>query len=160
MRERCRGTAGTARAALLPPGLLPAGLLLAGLMLGGCSYTVGGPNHGAMTVRVPGTLPAVTAPRPAAPVGPPPSGRFEGVGRLSNSAGSGCRLQIPIRNFVVTGNQVRYLGFRGTIGADGFVQMQAGGRFLYGYFDGGHFAGHYWQPHPACTYDLTLDHAG
>jgi hypothetical protein len=60
----------------------------------------------------------------------------------------------------VTGDRVRYQGFRGTIQSDGFVTMQAGSRFLYGFFDSTQFTGHLWQPHPACTYDIVLTHGG
>jgi hypothetical protein len=125
-----------------------------------CTYTTNGSGPGTLVVRTPGTLPPVTSPPAQQPAAPPSSGTFQGIGQLNRDLASGCRAQIPIRNFVVTGNQVRYLGFRGTIQRDSFLQMQAGSGFIYGYFDGDRFVGHYWRPHPACTYDLTLDHAG
>jgi len=124
-----------------------------------CTFTTNGTNPGTLTVRMPGTLPPVTTP-PQRSAAPPPSGTFAGVGTLSNSVGSGCRRQIPIGHFVVTGSRVRFQGFRGTIQPDTYLEMQAGSRFVYGYFDGGRFVGHYWQPHPDCTYDLVLDHVG
>ena len=129
--------------------------LLACLCMAGCTYETNLQGPGTLTVRTPGTLPPVRQPPPA-PAAPPQSGVFEGSGPLSSSAGSGCRREIPVRNFVVTGNRVRFQGFRGTIQPDSFVQMQAGERFLYGYFDGERFTGHFWQPHPDCTYDLVL----
>jgi hypothetical protein len=60
----------------------------------------------------------------------------------------------------VTGDRVRFQGFRGTIRPDGFLQMQAGSSFITGNFDGGRFVGSSWRPHPACTYDLVLNHLG
>ena len=134
----------------------------AGLAGAGCTYTTttNTTGPGTLTVRMPGTLPAVASP-PQGPITPPPSGIFAGVGTLSSSPGGRCSWEIPINHFVVTGNRIRYQGFRGTIQPpDTFLQMQAGNRFIYGYFDGGRFVGHYWQPHPECTYDLVLTHAG
>ncbi len=135
-------------------------MLLIWLPLAGCTYTMGASDPGTLTVRRPGSLPAVTAQRPPAPAEPPPDGVFHGVGLLNGSPGSGCRAQIDIRNFVVSGRTVRYRGFRGTIGPGPYLEMQAGNAFIYGYFDGGRFLGHYWRPGPTCTYDFVLEHAG
>jgi hypothetical protein len=135
-------------------------IALGGLSVAGCTHTIGGPNNGVTTVRMPGTLPSVTTPRPVAPAAPPRSGFFQGVGQLDGSAGSGCRRQVPIQNFVVTGNQVRFQGFRGTIGPDNYLEMQSGSSFLFGYFDGGRFTGNYWRSHSSCNYDLVLDNRG
>ena len=38
--------------------------------------------------------------------------------------------------------------------------MQASNKFLYGTFDGTRFIGSLWQPHPNCTYSITLNHEG
>ncbi len=140
------------------PGTRAAALLLA-LAGAGCTVAAGGGAPTTVTVRMPGTLPPPAQP-PSPQAAPPLGGSFAGTATLSSSAGSGCRRQMPISHFVVTGDRVRYQGFRGTIGSDGAVQMQAGGRFLYGSFDGGRFVGHYWQPHPECTYDLVLNRTG
>jgi hypothetical protein len=129
----------------------------------GCTMTSNGMNPGTVTIRQPGTLPPAAAPPPEAapsPPAPPLSGNFTGVGRLSRNHGSGCRLEIQIRNFVVTGDRVRFLSFRGTIQPDGYLQMQAGQSFISGSFDGGRFIGSYWRPHPSCTYDFVLNHVG
>jgi hypothetical protein len=126
-----------------------------------CTYVTSTTNSapGAMTMRFPGTLPPVASP-PQSPGAPPPDGRFEGTATLSSNFGHGCRQQVPVRNFVVSGNTVRAQGFRGRIQPDSFVQLQSGDRFIYGYFDGGRFVGHFWQGHPDCTYDLVLNHVG
>ena len=104
--------------------------------------------------------PAITPGAIASAAGPPPSGTFAGTGRLTSSAGSGCRNEIPIAHMIVSGNQVRYQGFRGTVQSGSFLRMQSGGAFIYGIFDGDHFTGHLWRPHPDCTYDLTLTRVG
>ncbi len=136
-------------------------LIALGLAASGCTATTDGASS-AITIHMPGRIPPTAAipPRPSLPSGPPPSGRFSGTGTLANSAGSGCRRQIPMAGMVVTGTRVRYQGFRGTIQPDGFVRMQAGDRHLYGFFDSTQFTGHLWQPHPECTYDVILTHAG
>ena len=141
--------------------LRAAALVVLGVAAAGCTATTNGVSS-SVTIHMPGTIPptAQVPPPPAPPSGPPPSGRFSGTGTLASSAGSGCRRQIPIAGMTVTGDRVRYQGFRGTIQPDGFVRMQAGSRFLYGFFDSDRFTGHLWQPHPECTYDLVLTHAG
>jgi hypothetical protein len=144
--------------ALLACGFRTAILLLA-LAASGCTTTTDGTTT-TVAVRRPGTLPGVAQLTPSTPGGPPPSGTFNGTGRLSASAGSGCRPEVRMAGMTVTGSRVRYQGFRGTIQPDGFIQMQAGERFLYGAFDGDRFVGHLWQPKPACTYDVVMTHAG
>ncbi len=133
--------------------------MLAALLASACTFTTDFNGPGTLAVRRPGTLPPVTAPRPVQPA-PPPNGTFAGIGTLTSSVGGACRRQMPIRNMVVNGQQVRMLNFRGTIQPDSFLMMQANGRFLYGYFNGPRFVGHYWQPAPDCTYDLVLAHTG
>jgi hypothetical protein len=137
-----------------------AALLLLGIAIAGCTATTNG-STSTLTINTPGTIPPHARITPLPVInGPPPNGTFSGVGRLSNSVGSGCRTEIPVNGMVVTGSRVRWQGFRGTISAGGLIDLQAGSRFLYGTFDGPSFVGHLWQPHPACTYDLTLNHVG
>ena len=156
MEERCRFRGGSS--------LSHAAIVLIGLTASGCTMTSSnGMNPGTVTIRQPGTLPPAATPPPAAapsPPAPPPSGNFAGVGRLGRDHGSGCRLEVQVRNFVVTGDRVRFLSFRGTIQPDGSLQMQAGESFMTGSFDGGRFTGSYWRPHPSCTYDVVLNHVG
>jgi hypothetical protein len=138
--------------------------MLLALAAAGCTMKTDGTTS-SVTVNMPGSVPAHPAITPgaiaaASASGPPPSGRFSGIGRLTSSAGSGCRNEITISPMIVSGNQVRYLGFRGTIQSDAFVRMQSGGAFIYGIFDGDRFTGHLWRAHPDCTYDLALAHVG
>ncbi|MBS0562257.1 MAG: hypothetical protein JSR21_19590 [Proteobacteria bacterium] len=131
----------------------------AALLAAGCTYKTDLQGPGTLRVNMPGRLPAPAVAAPAAPV-PTPDGRFSGTGTLTASAGSGCQRTRPFNNVVVSGNRVRYQGFRGTIDANGFARLQSGERFLYGFFNGPRFEGHYWQPHPDCTYDVVLTHQG
>ncbi|HME25134.1 MAG TPA: hypothetical protein VKI44_28045 [Acetobacteraceae bacterium] len=146
--------------------LLRLPIVLIGLAGAGCTITTTPTGTGptAITVRQPGTLPAPATVAPSqvapGPPAPPPNGTFAGVAQLTSSPASGCRREVPIRNFVVSGDRVRFQGFRGTIQPDGSLEMQAGSAFVSGNFDGGRFVGSFWRPHPACTYDLVLDHVG
>ncbi len=139
-------------------------VVLVALAAAGCTMKTDG-STSTVSVNMPGSVPAHPAITPgaiaaASASGPPPSGRFSGTGRLTSSAGSGCRNEITISPMIVSGNQVRYQGFRGTIEGGTFVRMQSGGAFIYGIFDGDRFTGHLWRPHPQCTYDLALSHVG
>jgi hypothetical protein len=139
-------------------------IVLIALAGSGCTMTTNATSPNTVTIRQPGTLPApAQTPPPLAapsPPAPPPSGTFAGVAQLNSSPGSLCRRELPIQTFTVTGDQVRFHGFRGTIQPGGHLEMQAGGNFISGNFDGGRFVGSFWRPHPACTYDLLLNHVG
>jgi hypothetical protein len=141
--------------------LRTAALLVPGALAAGCTATTNGIGPG-LTIHVPGTIPATAQVQrpPAPPSGPPASGRFAGTATLASNFGNGCRRQLPIAGMTVAGDRVRYQGFRGTVQPDGFVRMQAGSRYLYGFFDTTTFTGHLWQPHPECTYDIALTHVG
>jgi hypothetical protein len=132
-----------------------------GIVISGCTVTSNGMTPTSVTIRTPGTLPSIptASPRGTRPV-PPPGGTFSGVAQLSRPSNSGCRRQFAVRNFVVTGNNVRFQAFRGTVQSDGYLEMQASNKFLYGTFDGTRFIGSLWQPHPNCTYSITLNHEG
>jgi hypothetical protein len=132
-----------------------------GIVISGCTVTSNGMTPASVTIRTPGTLPTIpTASPPGTTPSPPPSGTFSGVAQLSSTPNSGCRRQLAVRNFVVTGNSVRFQAFRGTIQPDGYLEMQASNRFLYGTFYGTRFIGSLWQPHPGCTYSIALNHEG
>ena len=156
MDERCRFRSGSS--------LSHTAIVLIGLAVSGCTMTSNGMNPATVTIRQPGTLPRPPATQPAqaapGPAAPPLSGTFAGVGQLGRNHGSGCRSQVQIQHFVVTGDRVRFQGFRGTIQPVGSLQMQAGESFISGSFDGGRFTGSYWRPHPSCIYDFVLNHAG
>jgi hypothetical protein len=61
-----------------------------------------------------------------------------------------------VRNFNVSGSQVSFGVFRGTVQQDGGLRMQVGHFYIIGEFRGGHFQGRLWQPQPSCTYALSL----
>jgi hypothetical protein len=136
-------------------------IVLIALAASGCTMTSSGTGPGTVTVRQPGSLPAPpSAPPPQAAL--PPNGTFAGVAELSSSPSTsiGCTREVQIRSFTVNGDRVRFQGFRGTIQPDGSLQMQAGGSFISGNFDGGRFVGSFWRPQPSCTYDMVLNHVG
>jgi hypothetical protein len=90
----------------------------------------------------------------------PPSGIFAGTARLTNLAGSGCRRRIDVTHFVVSGDRVRYMGFRGTIRPDLSVRLQSGSSYINGHFVDDRFVGRFWRRQPSCTYDLELHRVG
>ncbi len=124
-----------------------------------CNKSQHGDDPPAGTLPAPAqTPPPLAAPSPPAP---PPSGTFAGVAQLNSSPGKPhADARFQSETFTVTGDQVRFHGFRGTIQPGGHLEMQAGGNFISGNFDGGRFVGSFWRPHPACTYDLLLNHVG
>ncbi len=139
-------------------------LVAVGLAGAGCTYTTDGRTPGTLAVQPLGSLPSLPPPparsATAEPVGLPPSGTYEGVARAVNNPGGGCTTLFNIRRFVVSGDRVRYLAFRGRIQPDMHLQMQAGHNFIHGDFDGGRFVGRFWRRQPSCTYHLVLDHVG
>jgi hypothetical protein len=55
----------------------------------------------------------------------------------------------------VSGNQVHFGSFNGTIQPNGVVEMEWGRNWVIGRFDGPHFVGRWIAP--ACSYELTLN---
>ncbi len=151
--------------------LLP---FLAGLAMAGCQgtgITVGpGSVPDSWTFRTnnsaPPNAPAVGPPAAllggaapasvtAAPSGPPPQGRYVGEATVSaNPLDLQCG-PAPISDFEVRGNSVSLGGFRGSIGPDGGVEMQAGPRYIFGHFTGSTFVGTM-NNSPGCSYTLSL----
>ena len=137
--------------------LVVVGVSLAGA---GCTYTTDGTGRpGTLTMNRPGTLPN-PPPAPSPRAAPPPSGAYEGVAQIGSNPGGVCRRRFPVRNFIVTGDNVRFEAFRGRIQSDMSVRLQGGRSFIQGSFDGGNFTGRLWQPQPSCTYDLVLTYIG
>ncbi len=137
-------------------------VVLVAMAAAGCTMQTNGMGS-SVTLHTPGSVPAHPAITPgaiAAASGPPPSGAFAGTGHLNAYFGSGCRSEITVNRFVVDGDRVRYLGFRGRIEGGTFLRMQSGDAYIYGIFDGDRFTGHLWRPTPQCTYDLVLSHVG
>jgi hypothetical protein len=155
MEERCRFRTGSRLSGLA--------IVLSALAAAGCTMTSSTTGPGTVTVRQPGSLPAAPPPQAApSPPAPPLNGTFAGVAQLSSNPGASiaCTREVQIRSFTVNSDRVRFQGFRGTIQHDGSVQMQAGGSFISGNFDGGRFVGSFWRPQPSCTYDMVLNHVG
>jgi hypothetical protein len=133
--------------------------------LGACQYsgTVNGP--GTITTTSPLTIPALPPGSPGAPplgVGSRPPGRpldgeYAGVATTLTNPGQKCRNTQRVEHWLVSGDQVRFRAFRGTIAPDGGLKMQAGDTYIIGTFHGSHFDGHLWRPQPSCTYALSLD---
>ena len=130
----------------------------------GCTYTTDLSAPGTLAVQPLGALPSLPPPasRPAVtdPIELPPSGTYEGTAIAVNNPGGGCTRLIQIRRFVVSGDRVRYLAFRGTIQESRHLRMQAGHNFIHGDFEGSRFVGRFWRRQPSCIYHLELDHVG
>jgi hypothetical protein len=113
---------------------------------------------------------------PVSPVGPPPGsplaasgaptgrgagpaswdGNYTGQGTLERDIGGMCQSTIAINNMQVTGDQVSFGSFNGTIDPSGNVTMAAGPNRVYGHFTNGRFSGQFWAPPPTCTYNMQL----
>jgi hypothetical protein len=150
---RVRGRSGLGSA-------IVAASLVCAVMVAGCTYTTDSTGPGALAVQPLGTVPAVPRPAPPpsadVPPGPPPSGMFSGIAHLTNRPATGCRREIDIDQFIVSGNRVRYMGFRGTIRPDLSVRLQSGQSYITGHFVDDRFVGQFWRPQPSCTYHLEL----
>ena len=148
------------------------GWTLVPLLATGCSYQTEprSTQPGRLTLTVPGRFPTVVSGAPAAnpadgqagaasSSGPftPISGRYQGMGRVTNNPGGRCRTTVDLTNWTVSGDRVRFGAFRGTIRSDGSLMMQAGGRYIKGNLAGPKFTGVFWQPGPRCTYSISLD---
>jgi hypothetical protein len=133
----------------------------------GCTYTVdpGGNGPGTLVLEPPGGGPAV-APAPGLAQGQtgssarPVSGPYRGEAEALNDPGGFCTTRMPVTNWIVTGSQVSFGSFSGTIDPNGALMMQAGPSYVQGQFTGSHFAGRFSRPQPSCTYRLTLDPVG
>lgn len=107
-----------------------------------------------------GTSPPAFRPRGNRPLGDL-SGSYTGSGSNTRDIGGMCASTIRVDNFSVTGNQVSFGSFNGTIAPDGSVSMDAGATRLYGAFHpDGVFRGQFWAPPPTCTYAIALTRQG
>jgi hypothetical protein len=78
--------------------------------------------------------------------------------RTSDPGGMSCAEQVPIYEFSVRNNVVRFGQFRGNpIGPDGSVQLQEGQLWLVGRFDGRQFVGELQPWGVACGYRMILN---
>ena len=149
------------------PSLPIVAALLSAALLAGCQSLGSPQGAGTMTFAAPGYRPTTPdAPPPAGlegiattiPSKPAPrTGPYAGIGRVLADPGGSCGDPIRISNFIVTGNQVSFGSFNGTIQPGGSLHMQAGPTYVEGQFIGTHFEGRFWRPGPACTYMLSLE---
>jgi hypothetical protein len=144
-------------------------LLLAALF-GGCAYTppngppsvtleIGGdqfpmnspaqgmPPPGASLAAPPLNIPGASGPLPipGGDSGPPRSGEYAGSGTATNDPLGECKSPIRIQYWFVSGSNVRFGAFQGTIQPDGSLAMQARQTYINGRFLGSRFDGRVWQ---------------
>jgi hypothetical protein len=151
-------------------------LALACLPLFGCS---GGPT---VMVDTPSGVLPLDAPAPAMPgglAGPPPGleptspiaaqgvgrdGTYTGTATVLVTGGGLCRDTLTVSGFTVRGSRARFGGFRGTIAADGGLQMVYGRDWIVGQFEGASFHGQLDVlgrfDSPGCNYMLNLQRTG
>jgi hypothetical protein len=145
------------------------------VLLGACSMQVQGNDPGALTIDMPGQFPETfqldRGQMPAADaIGPPPnldagdpvagpprSGSYAGIGRSTSDPMGGCQDTIHVTGFNVSGNQVQFGWFSGTIQPNGGLRMQSGARYVIGKFTGSHFIGQFWRQGLACNYAVSLE---
>ena len=83
------------------------------------------------------------------------NGSYRGTGRIVRNPGGTCPVGMPVYGMQVSGDQVHFGSFNGTIQPNGVVQMDWGKNWVIGRFDGPHFQGRWIAP--ACSYELSLD---
>lgn len=153
-----------------------AGLIPAYLVLFGCSGAA--PN---VMLDTPTGAVSLNAPAPAMPGGsvpPPPGlgaapaglnqavsrdGNYSGNAMVLNTGGGQCRGTFTMTNFRVGGNLARFGGFRGTIDAEGGLQMVYGEDWIIGQFEGATFHGQvdlWGRTGPGCSYMISLERTG
>jgi len=87
----------------------------------------------------------------------PQNGQYAGTGTAAHDPLGECKSPIQIQNWFVSGNNVRFGAFQGTIGPDGSLAMQARQTYISGQFTGSHFQGRVWQGIGAgCHYLISL----
>jgi hypothetical protein len=83
------------------------------------------------------------------------NGAYRGYGRIVRNPGGTCQTGMPVYGMQVSGDQVHFGSFNGTIQPNGVVEMEYGRNWVIGRFDGPHFVGRWIAP--ACSYELTLN---
>jgi hypothetical protein len=91
-------------------------------------------------------------------------GSYTGSMAVLVSNGNQCQNSTPVHGFRVTGNRVRFGGFRGTIQPDGSLQMTYGDIWIIGRFEATSFKGQANFPGPfdgpGCAYLMNLQRTG
>lgn len=151
-----------------------AGLCLgaAWLALCGCTGQSGTPLPWVLLSTPVGPVPlnaparaAGMQPQAAAPVrAVSRDGLYAGSAEVLSTGGNMCQSGIKVADFGVQGNSVRFGSFRGTISADGDLEMVYGQTWIIGQFAGATFHGQLAMPGmqgmPGCTYMLSLVRTG
>jgi len=102
-------------------------------------------------------VPAGTFPVPGAPGMLPQDGQYAGTGTATHDPLGECKSPIQIQNWFVSGSNVNFGAFQGTIGPDGSLAMQTRQTYISGRFNGSHFEGRVWQGIGAgCQYLISL----
>jgi hypothetical protein len=133
--------------------------------LAACQYSGTTNGQHSITVTAPMTIPPLPPGSPGArppgvgsrPPGLPVDGEYAGLATTLTNPGQKCSNTYPIEHWIVSGDQVRFRAFKGTIAPDGGLKMQVGTTYIIGTFHGSHFEGRQWRPQPSCTYALSLD---
>jgi hypothetical protein len=145
-------------------------LALAGLAMGMASCS--GASNSTPFHTTSGVLPQTSSSQTPGTQGPTASpglaathdGTYSGVSTVQFSGGGRCMGKQKIVGFEVRGNRAEWAGLRGTIDANGGVQMHRGLESLTGQFEGGRFAGQLetgaWSSRPSCVYMFTLARVG
>jgi hypothetical protein len=121
-----------------------------------------------------GQTPIYTPPGSPAPSGqmaapPAPgdrSGTYAGTAVPLDTGGGMCITNQKVSGFIVRGRSVRYQSYRGTLDANGGVQMVAGQNWIVGQFEGPVFSGQLDTTERGrsmgrgCSYLLTLQRTG
>jgi hypothetical protein len=101
---------------------------------------------------------------PIPPQGVSRDGVYTGTAAVLDTAGGLCTNTLNVSDFAVRGTSARFGGFRGTIAADGGLQMVYGQDWIVGQFQGATFHGQLSTmgrfDSPGCTYMLNLQRAG
>jgi hypothetical protein len=98
---------------------------------------------------------AVAAPTPG---GLPRSGQYAGTGTVMNNPGALCANTIKITQWFVSGPNVSFGAFKGTIQPDGSLSMQAGITYISGRFVGSRFDGRVWRGlAEGCQYMISVE---
>jgi hypothetical protein len=132
----------------------------------GCGQQIMTPMAAEALAPPPDLLGEVTATRQSISSAQPASfkssgsldGSYRGSGRLVRNPGGTCQTGMPVYGMQVSGDQVHFGSFNGTIQPNGVAEMEYGRNWVIGRFDGPRFVGRWIAP--ACSYELILTREG
>jgi hypothetical protein len=120
----------------------------------------GPPAQGAAVAAPPQTAAGASGTYPVTntPGGLPQSGQYAGTGTVISNPGGLCANTIRITRWFVSGPNVNFGAFRGTIRPDGSLAMQAGITYISGRFLDSRFDGRVWRGlAQGCQYAISLE---